>query len=64
VWTTPDAELTTLLNERTELVETHHATIDVIARVVFRVAGLEASAEMRYFESDPWPTELPEGAVN
>ncbi len=64
VWTTPDSELTCLLNEMTAQVVRHHYTIDEIARNVFRLARLEASAKILRFKSDVWPTNLPQDAVD
>ena len=64
VWTTPDAELTKLLNGMMEYVVKHHATIDEIAKSVFRAARLEASARILHYESDVWPGDLPDGAVD
>mgnify|MGYP000974677856 CR=1 FL=1 len=64
VWTTPDPELTELLNGEMEYVAKHHATINEIAAKVIRHARLEPVSEILWFKCDEWKDELPPGAID
>lgn len=64
VWTTPDPELTALLNEETQHSPKMHYSIDSLARNILHHTGLESVSEVLWFKGDSWKTELPPGAID
>jgi hypothetical protein len=64
VWTTPDPELTALLNAARHGSPVTHYSIDELARCILHKADLEPVSEILWFKGDSWTPELPPGAID